>query len=108
MAFLSDNSRFIFQKETGFYRNERKKNDKFFVFVLSFAQKLHQIHAELPNHGSYIEATFPFSTNPDGFDTYLSMDLKKPVIRTNLSFSPLLQAEHVDVNHFCFFLKLNH
>jgi hypothetical protein len=60
---------------------------------------LHQIHAELPIQGSYFEATFPFSTNPDGFDTYLSMNIKQPIARTNLSFSPFIQAAQVDVRN---------
>lgn len=48
--------------------------------------------------GSYFEASFPFSTNPDGFDTHLSMNIKQPTIRTNLAFTPFIQADQVDVN----------
>ena len=61
-------------------------------------KKLHQLHAELPAQGSYFEASFPFSTNPDGFDTHLSMNIKQPVVRTNLAFTPFVQAEQVDVS----------
>lgn len=61
-------------------------------------KKLHQLQAELPVQGSYFEASFPFSTNPDGFDTHLSMNIKQPVIRTNLAFTPFVQAEQVDVS----------
>ena len=47
--------------------------------------------------GSYLEASFPFSTNPDGFDTTLWMNIKQPIIRTNLSFPQLVQADEIDV-----------
>jgi hypothetical protein len=53
----------------------------------------------LPIQGSYFEASFPFSTNPDGFDTCLSMNIKQPIARTNLTFSPFLQADEVDVRN---------
>jgi hypothetical protein len=72
-----------------------------FIFLMNknsiLLKKLHQIHAEIPNHDSYLEASFPFITNPDGFDTYLNMNIKQPVVRTNLSFSPFIQADEVDV-----------
>ncbi|CAF1506567.1 unnamed protein product, partial [Rotaria sordida] len=60
--------------------------------------KLHQIHAELPNQGSYFDATFPFSTNPDGFDTNISINIKQPIIRTNLQFTQLFKADEIDIN----------
>ena len=71
------------------------------LFVALF-QKLHQIHAELPKQNSYFEATFPFITNPDGFDTHLTMNIIQPTVRTNLSFSPLVQADRVDVRSHVF------
>lgn len=67
------------------------------LFSLGLLKKLHQIHGELPQKDSYFDAIFPFSCNPDGFDTSIKMNLFQPTIRTNLSFSPLLQAERVDV-----------
>ncbi|CAF3838581.1 unnamed protein product, partial [Rotaria sp. Silwood1] len=57
--------------------------------------KLHQIHAEIPKQEVNFEATFPFSTNPDGFDTYLSINIKQPIVHTNLSFSPFIQADNI-------------
>ncbi|CAF1000290.1 unnamed protein product, partial [Adineta steineri] len=60
-------------------------------------KKLHQLQVELREHGSYFEATFPFSTNPDGFDTYLSMNIIRPVVRTNLSFTQFIQADKIDM-----------
>ncbi|CAF3280350.1 unnamed protein product [Rotaria socialis] len=60
--------------------------------------KLNQIHAELPVHGSYFEASFPFSTNPNGFDTSLFMNIKQPIVRTNLSYTQLCKADEIDIN----------
>ncbi|CAF4065238.1 unnamed protein product, partial [Rotaria sp. Silwood2] len=60
--------------------------------------KLQQLHIECPLKGSHINAVLPFSTNPDGFDTFLSMNILQPIIRTNLSFSPLAQAENILIN----------
>ncbi|CAF3889879.1 unnamed protein product, partial [Rotaria sp. Silwood1] len=57
--------------------------------------KLHQIHAEIPKQEVNFEAIFPFSTNPDGFDTYLSINIKQPIVHTNLSFSPFIQADNI-------------
>ncbi|CAF1669939.1 unnamed protein product, partial [Adineta ricciae] len=60
--------------------------------------KLHQLHAEIPAQNSYLDASFPWITSPDGFDTYLSMYVINPIVRTNLSFTPLFQADRVDMN----------
>ncbi|CAF3993537.1 unnamed protein product [Rotaria sp. Silwood2] len=60
--------------------------------------KLQQLHIECPLKGSHINVVLPFSTNPDGFDTFLSMNILQPIIRTNLSFSPLAQAENILIN----------
>ncbi|CAF3620625.1 unnamed protein product [Adineta steineri] len=62
-----------------------------------YKKKLHQLQAELCQHGLYYEAIFPFSTNPDGFDTYLSMIIIRPVVRTNLSFIQFIQADKTDL-----------
>ncbi|CAF4971055.1 unnamed protein product, partial [Rotaria sp. Silwood1] len=60
--------------------------------------KLQQLHAELPNQGSYLDASFPFSTNPDGFDTNIFMNIKQPSVRTNLSFSQLFKVDDININ----------
>ncbi|CAF4261605.1 unnamed protein product [Rotaria magnacalcarata] len=59
--------------------------------------KLQQLHIECPVKGSYVDAVFPFSTQPDGFDTFLSVNLLKTIMETNLSFSPLVQADSVHI-----------
>ncbi|CAF3397517.1 unnamed protein product [Rotaria sp. Silwood1] len=60
--------------------------------------KLQQLHIECPLKGSLIDAVLPFSTNPNGFDTVLSMNVLQPIIRTNLSFSSLAEAENLHIN----------
>ncbi|CAF3490546.1 unnamed protein product [Rotaria socialis] len=59
--------------------------------------KLQQLHIECPAKGSYVDAVFPFSTQPDGFDTFLSVNLLKTIMQTNLSFSPLVEADNVHI-----------
>ncbi|CAF4170945.1 unnamed protein product, partial [Adineta steineri] len=58
--------------------------------------KLHGLQAELREHDPYFEATFPLSNNPEDFDTYLSMNIIRPVVRTNLSFNQFMQADKID------------
>ncbi|CAF3740732.1 unnamed protein product [Rotaria sordida] len=60
--------------------------------------KLQLLHIECPVKGSYLDAILPFSTNPDGFDTFLSIDILQPIIRTNLSFSPFAQTDNININ----------
>ncbi|UJR36630.1 hypothetical protein I4U23_029350 [Adineta vaga] len=59
--------------------------------------KLQQLHIECPSKGSFFDATLPFSTNPDGFDTSLSININQAIAQTNLSFTPFIEAENIHI-----------
>ncbi|CAF1031213.1 unnamed protein product [Adineta ricciae] len=59
--------------------------------------KLQQLHLECPSKGSSFDAILPFSTNPDGFDTSLSINIGETIAQTNLPFTPFLHTENIEI-----------